>query len=74
MSRADYMGSPLGQLPGDGLKSMMEERGVSIAELCRRTGLSRRTVQRLRAGGSGTLASWRRIARALGCRIDDIAG
>lgn len=78
MSKLDYTSSPLAQLEspdgGAALKSMMEERGITIAELCRRTGLSRNTVRRLRAGESGNLATWREIARALGCRIDDIAG
>lgn len=74
MARMDYRGNPLDQLEGNGLKQMMAEKKVTIDQLSKSTGLSRRTIQRLRANGSGTLASWRKIARALGCRIDDIAG
>ena len=59
---------------GERLKSKMEEGGHTVASLSRATGLSERTITNLRSGKSGNLATWRAIARALQCTIDEIAG
>jgi transcriptional regulator with XRE-family HTH domain len=60
---------------GSALKSRMAEVGMTQAELCRRTGLSANTVRALANGRhDGNVATWRAMARALGCGIDDIRG
>lgn len=59
---------------GERLRAKMEERGMTVADLARATGLSERTIVNLRAGKSGYMATWRAVARALRCRIDEIAG
>lgn len=60
---------------GDLLRAKLKSEGVSQAELCRRTGLSENTVRALVHGRrDGNVATWRAIARALRCGIDDIRG
>lgn len=58
---------------GDRLAAVMRAKGVSQAELARRTGLSARTVREIVHGRrDGNVATWAAIARALGCGIDDV--
>lgn len=53
---------------GSALKSYLESHGMSQAELMRRTGLSKETIQRLVHGDRiGTLDTWMRIWMALDC-------
>ena len=55
------------------LARLMEERGVSVRELSRRTGLSLASVRRLRrADMSGSLHTWALVARALECGVDEL--
>jgi transcriptional regulator with XRE-family HTH domain len=58
---------------GDRLRARMESDGVTQAELSRRTGISRRTINDLVNGRhDGNVSTWRAIARGLRCGIDDI--
>lgn len=51
----------------------MEEKGVGVRELSRRTGLSLGCVRKLRRGGmNGNLYSWQAIAKALETTIDEL--
>lgn len=65
---------------GDGssgrrLSEYLRGAGVSRRELARRTGLDQRTVSALCSGRrEGNMATWRAIARALGCSLDEIVG
>lgn len=50
-------------------------RGVTVAALAEMTGVNARTITALRSGKSeGNMATWRVIARRLGCTIDEIVG
>ena len=60
---------------GSRLLAVMEERGVSRRRLAKMTGLDCRTVSGICSGKrEGNMATWRAIARALGCSLDDIVG
>lgn len=60
---------------GATLKREMEQRGVTVAQLAKMTGINARTITALRSGKSeGNMATWRVIARRLGCTIDEIVG
>ena len=59
---------------GQRLKARMAEQKMTVRALSEATGLSERTVKNLRAGKPGNMATWRTVARALRCRIDEIAG
>lgn len=60
---------------GAALKREMEQRGVTVAQLAKMTGINPRTITALRSGKSeGNMATWRVIARRLGCTIDEIVG
>ena len=51
----------------------MEDNGISVNEMCRRTGLSRRTVVRMRRGDHlGSMRSWGLAAEALGMTLIDL--
>lgn len=55
------------------LVSAMEDKGISVNEMCRRTGLSRRTVVRMRRGDHlGSMRSWGLAAEALGMTLRDL--
>ena len=55
------------------LKRYLADHGWSAYRLEKETGLSHNTVYRLmRYEGVGNLYTWRLIADALGCTIDDI--
>lgn len=50
----------------------MEERGVSVRELHRMTNLSLSSIRRLRREDmAGNLHTWKAIADALGCTVDE---
>lgn len=58
---------------GGRLRDYLKGAGVSRKELARRTGLDPRTVSHICSGRrEGNMATWRAIARALGCSLDDI--
>lgn len=58
---------------GRKLAAYLREHKVSRNELSRRTGLSVRTVSDICGGRrEGNMATWRAIARALGCALDDL--
>ena len=60
---------------GAALKGVMEQRGVTVAQPAKMTGINPRTITALRNGKSeGNMATWRAIARRLGCTIDEIVG
>lgn len=55
------------------LKRFLEVRGKSAYWLQQQTGLAYNTIYRLlRSDNVGTIDTWRRIAEALGCKVDDI--
>lgn len=57
------------------MRGILESRGVSQAELCRRTGLDKDTVRRLLSGDRiGMLDTWMRIFDALGIEPNDVLG
>lgn len=59
---------------GKRLISYLRSNGVSRGELSRRTGIAPKTISSICSGKrDGNMATWRAIARALGCTLDDIA-
>lgn len=55
---------------GARLTALMEEEGVGVRELHRRTGVSITTIRKLRAGHlEGNLLTWTLVSRALGVRV-----
>lgn len=57
---------------GERLSRIMEERGVSVRELARRTGLSLSAIRKLRGSHMvGNLYTWNVIAKALDVSVDD---
>lgn len=51
------------------------KHGVTLPMLAGMTGINPRTITALRSGRSeGNMATWRVIARRLGCIIDEIVG
>lgn len=57
----------------EALSRLMDERGVSVRDLARATGLSLASVRRLRAKDmSGNLHTWVLVADALGVKVDDV--
>jgi len=55
------------------LKRFLAVRGKSAYWLQKETGLAYNTIYRLmRSDNVGTIDTWRRIAEALGCKVDDI--
>lgn len=55
---------------GARLTALMEERGVGVRELHRRTGVSITTIRKLRAGHlAGNLLTWALVSRALGVSV-----
>lgn len=58
---------------GTKLQRYLYENGISKEELCRRADVSRSTVYRICAGDViGSISTWSKIARALGCSVSDI--
>lgn len=58
---------------GRRLRAAMRSEGVTVARLSKLTGLSQRTITKLRSGASeGNAATWRAISRALGKPIDEL--
>ena len=55
------------------INEIRKAKGISIDELCERSGLPRGTISKLTAGitTNPTLGTMQAIARALGCRLDD---
>lgn len=71
-------GGPCAQLGdasrGGRLDAYLKERKVSRSELSRRTGVAVKTISAICTGKrDGNMATWRAFARALGCKLDDIA-
>lgn len=57
------------------ISETMRERGVSVHELARMTGLSLSCIRRLRqCGTSGSIYTWKLIADALGVAVDELIG
>ena len=55
------------------LRIYLDAHGVSAYRLQKDSGLSRNTIYRLmRQDDIGAIDTWRKIARALGCTIDEI--
>lgn len=55
---------------GARLTALMEEKGVGVRELHRRTGVSITTIRKLRAGHlEGNLLTWTLVSRALGVGV-----
>lgn len=68
--------SPVRDL-GDGIRLTMaiEASGMSRNEIAERAGIHRRTLQNIEHGRTyGNIATWRALAKALGCSVDDITG
>ena len=58
---------------GKKLSAYLRAREVSRGELSRRTGIATKTLSAICTGKrDGNMATWRAIARALGCTLDDI--
>ena len=56
---------------GERLSEIMTERGVSVRELARRTGLSLSAIRKLRGSHmAGNLYTWNEIAKALEVAVD----
>lgn len=56
------------------LDEWLKSHGVSRSELAREAQIDLRTVSALADGRrDGNMATWREIARALGCSLDEIA-
>lgn len=58
----------------DRISSLLNERGISQAELARRVGVAQQTIHKLITGGSRTSAHLHRIARELGTTADYLTG
>lgn len=57
------------------MKQARAEKGLSQAELARKVGVSRQTVNMIESGDyNPTIALCRRICRALGCTLDELFG
>lgn len=56
------------------ISSLLNERGISQAELARRVGVAQQTIHKLITGGSRTSAHLHRIARELGTTADYLTG
>ena len=57
------------------LESWLRSHGVTRAECARRAGLDYRTVCSMcRDSSLGYMYNWKRVADALGCRVDEIVG
>lgn len=57
---------------GERLSEIMTEKGVSVRELSRRTGLSLSAIRKLRGSHMvGNLYTWNEIAKALDVSVDD---
>lgn len=55
------------------LVAAMGDSGVSVNEMCRRTGLSRRTIVRMRSPEThGNMRSWILVADALGLSLVEL--
>src|SRR5437773_12325664 len=52
------------------LRAMREAKGVTLAELSARTGMTRGNVARLESQKNATLRTLDRYARALGCELE----
>ena len=60
---------------GAKLKAWMDSHKVTVTALSEQTGLSQRTITAIRSGRSaGNFATWRAIARAMRCGIEEVAG
>lgn len=60
---------------GERLAGEMEARGFSKRRLARESGVSYRTVCRIAAGDRvGSLDTWLRLAKTLGCDVSDLTG
>lgn len=60
----------------DNVKALMKEKNISVGEMCRKTGISESTLQRIRNGttldpGLDTLSP---IAKVLGVSLDELRG
>lgn len=58
---------------GDRIRRLREARGLSAMALQRLTGLSQATLYRAERGGVVTKRTAWRIAKALGCRPEELA-
>lgn len=55
------------------LNQYLSEHGISKSELARETGLDLRTISAMcRGTREGNLYSWKLVASALGCKLDEI--
>ena len=54
------------------LRTLLSDRNMSIAELIRRSGLSRRTIEGVLSRGDCRLSTARIIADTLDCTLDEL--
>jgi transcriptional regulator with XRE-family HTH domain len=54
------------------LKSIREKRNLSLAEVARMSGLSRRTIEDIERRGDCRISTAYTLAQALGISLDDI--
>ena len=54
------------------LKELRNAAGLSVRELCERSGVSRRTIEDIEARGDCRISTAFVICKALGCSLDDI--
>lgn len=54
------------------LKELLVQKGMSAAELARRSGVSIRTIEDMQRRGDGRLSTARRLCDALGVTLDEL--
>jgi transcriptional regulator with XRE-family HTH domain len=58
--------------PGTFLRTLRESKGMSLFDVSRETGLDPQTIRRCEIIGSITPRSAKRLAKALGCKVEDL--
>ncbi len=53
------------------LRALLNKHGITIAELVRKSGISRRTIEEVLRRGDCRISTARAICDALGCTLDE---
>jgi transcriptional regulator with XRE-family HTH domain len=54
------------------IKEKMTELGITIEEMCERTGLSNETLWRIRRGENTTILNLQKVSQALGLELSEL--
>ena len=54
------------------LRRIRLEQGLSVPELCRRSGVPRRTIQDIEKRNECTVSTAKKLAKALGVTLDEL--